>query len=364
MIDELDRVKAFRAGVAAPTEEAERAAREALATAIGQRTRRSGPRPRQPAPLTDPPERRTRRRVWLIPATATVAVAVVASILAGTFGSGSSGPPTAAAAVFTRLAAVAKTQPSAAPGPGQYLYVDSLETNESDAPEVGCTMLVPERRQIWIGADGSGRLLENTRQATFPSASDRAACARANLLGSAAPGTNDNWFAPGCLSLGPVNLQSLPTDPAALRARLDARQIEGGPGGPAEDFTQIGDLLRETDASPALRAAIYKVAATIPGVEVLGPARDHSGRLGIGLAYNHGGGGMELIFDPHTSALLGELDTNPAGKLVGWAVYLQSRIVNGLPRRPPAPLRPACVGGVGHDTQEPDGSSVTTGSTR
>jgi hypothetical protein len=222
-------------------------------------------------------------------------------------------------------------------------------------------MYVPEHRQIWIGADGSGRLLEHDGQATFPSVADRAACARANLLGTATANTNDNWFAPGCLSIGPVDLQDLPTDPAELRAMLVARHIEGGPPGPAEDFVQIGDLLRETDASPALRAAIYKVGATIPGVEVLGPARDHFGRLGIGLAYDHQGGGAELILDPRTSALLGELDTDASGKLVGWAVYLQSRIVDGLPRRPPAPLRPACVNHGGRTVQEPDGISLTIG---
>ncbi len=347
MIDELERVRTFRADVAEPTDGVERAARAALESAIRERSAR--------------PRRRPRRRVWLVPATSTVAVAIALLIFAGVLGTGSSGPPTASAAIFTRLAAVARAQPSSAPGPGQYLYVESVQTNESDAPEVGCTMLVPEHRQIWIGADGSGRLFENTGRASFPSAADRAACARANLLGSAAPNRSDTWFAARCLSLGPVDLQNLPADPAALRQLLDARKIEGGPPGPAEDFTQIGDLLRETDASPALRAAIYKVAATIPGVEVLGLARDHSGRLGIGLAYGHPGGRSELIFDPRTSALLGELDTDTAGRLVGWAVYLRSTIVDSIPGRPPAPLRPACSGGGGYNRTTPSGASVTTG---
>jgi hypothetical protein len=360
MIDELDRVRTFRAEVPAPTDDAEQAARAALARAIRRDERTAA---RQGGDTRGRRRRsRPRIRVLLIPATAAVALAITALIVAGALGGGSSaGPQTASAAILTRLAAVAKTQPSSAPGPGQYLYVDSVQSNASDAPEVGCTMYVPEHRQIWIGADGSGRLLEIDGQATFPSAADRAACARVNLLGTAAPNTDDSWFAPGCLSLGPVDLQDLPTDPAALRALLVARQLEGGPPGPAEDFVQIGDLLRETDASPALRAAIYKVAATIPGVEVLGAARDHSGRLGIGLAYKHQGGGAELILDPRTSALMGELDTDAAGKLVGWAVYLQSRIVGGLPRRPPAPLRPACVNHGGRTVQEPDGSSVTIG---
>ena len=92
-----------------------------------------------------------------------------------------------------------------------------------------------------------------------------------------------------------------------------------------------------------------------------GPARDHARRLGIGLDYKHTGGGAELIFDPRTSALLGELETDAAGHLVGWAVYLQSRIVNGLPHRPPAPLRPACGVHGGRSAQEPDGSTVMTG---
>jgi len=46
-------------------------------------------------------------------------------------------------------------------------------------------------------------------------------------------------------------------------------KVEGGPPGPAEAFTQVGDLLRETDASPALRAALYSAAAGLAGVKSL-----------------------------------------------------------------------------------------------
>ena len=94
---------------------------------------------------------------------------------------------------------------------------------------------------------------------------------------------------------------------------LSARRIEGGPPGPAEDFVQVGDLLRETDASPALRAAIYQVAAKIPGVVALGTVTDHAGRSGIGLAYDDHGVQSALIFDPATSALLGETDDRDRG---------------------------------------------------
>jgi hypothetical protein len=70
---------------------------------------------------------------------------------------------------------------------------------------------------------------------------------------------------------------------------------------------------------------------------------------------------MELIFDPRTGALLGELDTEASDHLTGWAVYLQSRIVNGLPHRPPgaAPSRVRQL--RGRAVQEPDGSTLMIG---
>jgi hypothetical protein len=124
--------------------------------------------------------------------------------------------------------------------------------------------------------------------------------------------------------------------------------LHGGsnPGRPGsgEDFIQIGDL-RENYAPAKLRSAVYKVAATIPGVQLLGMVRDHAGRPGIGLAKVDRGIRHELIFDPRTSALLGEQQTiatrgsgvnGPVGTVIGWAVYLRSAIVDTLPRSRPA----------------------------
>src|SRR5262249_8527275 len=86
---------------------------------------------------------------------------------------------------------------------------------------------------------------------------------------------------------GPVDLSKLPTDPAQLAAMISSRKIEGGPPGPAEDFVQVGDLLRESDASPELRAALFKVAAGIPGVKLLGTVTGTDGRSGTAIAFPH-----------------------------------------------------------------------------
>jgi hypothetical protein len=350
MIDEITRMRSFRDDVSPPGEESVRQAHAALAEVIGGDRRgraRTGER------------RAARARVWTLRVSFVAAAPVITVVLASVLGSGSpTAPSTAAAAVLERLAGVAAAQrPVGAPGPGQYLYVDSTQANQNQAPEIGCTALVPEHRQVWIGADGSGRLLESFGRPSFSSAQDRARYMHAGLAGAGAQGSSDARFAPRCLTIGPTNLQALPTATFRLRRELQLRKIEAGPPGLAEDFVQVGDLLRETDAPPAL----YRVAATIPGVQLLGLVRDHAGRPGIGLAFTHPGGRSELIFDPSTSALLGEQDS-AAGTLTQWAVYRRSIIVDHIPGRAPAALRPACHPvGAGKVRQTLSGVTLVTG---
>jgi hypothetical protein len=249
------------------------------------------------------------------------------------------GPAPAAAAVLKQLALVAADQPAViVPAPGQFLYVESDEAYQSETaglPPGGkgsYSVLLPEHRQIWVGPDGSGRLFETYGEPVFLSARDHAAWLAAGSP-SIPHAPSDTTFGPGGLYL--MKLSDLPTDPSALAADLSSRKIEGGPPGAAEDFTQIGDLLRETDASPALRSALYQVAAALPGVQSLGSVTDHSGRTGVGVAYVDHGVQDELVFDPQTSALLGEQNTvvgpganYPVGTVVDWVVYLQSAVVD------------------------------------
>ncbi len=298
----------------------------------------------------------SRRRRWV---TRVAAVALVVGVAGGTnvllHPRSPAGPNTAAAAVLNHLALVAYDQPApSVPGPGQFLYVNSTEayTATIAIQPNSFTVLRPENRQIWIAANGSGRIKESFGQPTFLSAHDRNVWEAAGRP-TIPHGPTEMSFGPGGLANGPTNLANLPTNPSALAAKIDSRKIESGPPGLAEDFTQVGDLLRETDASPALRSALYQVAARIPGVETLGTVADHSGRMGVGVAYVHNGLRHELIFDPRTSALLGEYYTVvspgsgynvPNGTVVGWEVYLQSSIVSSLPPvtgRPPSPVMSA-----------------------
>ena len=56
-------------------------------------------------------------------------------------------------------------------------------------------------------------------------------------------------------------------------------------------------------------------------------------------------------------AMAGVISTGAAD---GWSVYKTSKIVDGIPGNPPAPLSPPCVNGGGY-SHGPDNDSVVTG---
>jgi hypothetical protein len=251
--------------------------------------------------------------------------------------------PRTLAAALDSLSLVADAQPAEpGPGPGQFEYTESVALNWIDTynntAATSYNVSYTERRQAWIGSNGSGRIVESYTNPQLGTAKDRAGWIAAGRPSLAVP-PSDDTFGPGQLSNGPPNLNKLPDDPAKLAALLSARRIEGGPKGPAEDFVQIGDLLRETYVRPSLRAAIFTVAKSIPGVRLVGTVTDQAGRSGIGLAYVHAWpalgeiGKSVLVFDPKTSKLIAEetfVTHTRTGKTVlnSWTDYLKSGVVD------------------------------------
>jgi hypothetical protein len=278
-------------------------------------------RPRLPVP---------RRRRWLaVPALAVaVGVAAVVVLVAG----GGHGTSSAAAATLRKAARIARDQKPMIPGPGQYLYTKSVNAYVNTTVPVGgagtdYNVLVPHVRQIWLGP-GGGRLAETSGTPRFLTTRDRARWI--------ADGSPDLTEPPSENRLPPAQPLDLPSDVDALYARLKQNATGHGDGLYGEMFTLIGDALRETSATPAQRSALYQAAARIPGVELVGPAKDTAGRSGVAVAMNNHSIRFTLIFDPRTSALLSEeyvaLPNNPygypAGTRVGYATYLVQGIVD------------------------------------
>lgn len=223
-----------------------------------------------------------RGRGWALPATGAIGTGSAIALVVIAVGTGSTSPVSAAAAELRKLATIAEAQsPVNPPADGRYLYVPSIQAGQ--AVQGKCAVLVRQRREIWINAAGSGRILERPIGRSFPSAEDKLNCEQPShqqLLHDIAAST-DTWYAPGCYSLGDAaRVRGNFNDPPALLSEMHA--INGGPSGPSADFFTVGSFLRESDASPALRAATYHAAATVPGVRLIGSVTDSFGRHGIG----------------------------------------------------------------------------------
>lgn len=279
-----------------------------------------------------------RRRLRLVPAIAVVATAATAAAVF--LGVGTKGEESASAAAALRDAAtVARSQPPPPElGPGEYLYVKSVTAYLSTSvysEENWFSVLVPRVREIWFGLDG-GRMRETSGKPVFLSERDRREwieAGRPNVREHAWGGRTE-----------PVQPLDLPSDPDALYEHLE-RVAAGHPEGVHEEmFTLVGDALRETNASPEQRAALYEVAARIPGVELIGAVKDPAGRAGLAVAMRSEADGIRhtLVFDPATSVLLAEeqvaLGDNswdyPEGTVIGYATYLTTAVVDSSRERP------------------------------
>ena len=197
-------------------------------------------------------------------------------------------------------------------------------------------------RQTWIAANGTGRARVVRAKPEFLTSWQRREWKAAGSPHLSSGGVEDV-----ALHGQPfLDTSGLPTQPKALRKLIEARKIPlvVGPPGEAETFTLIGDMLRNTYLPPAFRAALYRVVAELPKVELRGVVEDPAGRTGIGVAFTKGSTIHELIFDPQTSALLGEREIAarripdlqvPAGTETGSATYLESKVVDSLGRGAP-----------------------------
>jgi hypothetical protein len=104
-----------------------------------------------------------------------------------------------------------------------------------------------------------------------------------------------------------AHLSRLPTDTAGMRRYL-FKHSEQSPNPYYDAWHRVADLLREAYMPAAQRAALFRAAATIPGVTSVKESRDAAGRKGVGaaLVIKEMGVREEYIFDPKTYQFLGE----------------------------------------------------------
>jgi len=270
---------------------------------------------------------------------------------------GGDGSTRADAATVRLLDATARTARAQPPAPvlsrGRWLYTRSLATSRATYVTDGGSVTGLERtdRRAWIAADGRLRLVTRTVPLRVL-AGDPALWRRA--VRPAGRGPEVITARDGRTTARMLAEAGLPDaviarhvdDPEGLARLLrEAAPRYGGQERAAQMWTMVGDGLRESLLSPDARAALFRAAAHVPGVRLVGPVRDARGRLGMAVARTEDGVRDEIVLDPATSALLAErevvagdapgLEGVPPGTVVGETTYLRSGLVSS-PRAVPA----------------------------
>ena len=313
---------------------------------------------RRQLPVGRPARPKSARRRWALAIGVVAGAAALALVAPTLLPGGPTGANPAAASMLRQVARRAAAQPAEpALGPGQCLYTrtQSVQTSTYVVGNGGQNFqfIQPLTRELWVATDGSGRTLEKSGLVTFPTPDDEAAWIAAGSPDLSEGQVTDDTYGPGELLY--QDYSDLPTDPGELKTVIEERVIVGGPDGDWETFSIVGDLLRETYTQPAVRGALYEVAADLPGVELVGRVEDAAGRPGVAVAYTHEGIRQEFIFDPQTAVLLGEryvlVDAStvdvesggpgaiyglvgPAGTVGYEATYFDPGIVDSLSERP------------------------------
>jgi len=301
----------------------------------------------------------------------------------------------AIAADLRRAASVAEAsdpQVEAPPGPGELLYVKTIEahleawdpsnpsgsktkpryfTDRQLGESSAMPALVSTLKQVWTDSNGKTRERETLSGVEFLSADDQL---RWEEAGSPPP-----WaFDPGEHDVGRdasgrlvkdfasmafrgrheftymSRLSQLPTEPEALRLAAEHRRGGDLPLEPSPATSPRGgatverllEILGEPLASPALRAAAFRALAEIPGIGFERDVADVAGRRGDAIAWlRERGFGRQYIFDPRTSRILSQAEMIFNAKAADYpgvadgtvfraTAYLGSGIVDSKHERP------------------------------
>jgi hypothetical protein len=273
------------------------------------------------SPAPSSPERR-----WVALVGALVGLSIIVTVAVTALPPESGGPRVTAASELRRLARVASSQ-AAPPQLDRYPIVrEALLTEEFRVGSTGFTTVLRQAITGWIGPDGSGRRRIEVLDASFATPQDEEAWRE---LGSpdvlAEPGdvTIEN-YGPGELQF--YDLDQLPLDDtSALREAIQSGALGKGNRTPENLFSTIGSALTQPDASPEVRAALFRLASTLEGVRLLPQdTTDPLGRPGVGVALASSGFDSQIIVDPGTSRILARVD-RPLGGVEGpvtWTAYL------------------------------------------
>ena len=282
------------------------------------------------------PTRRHRRLLALVAAAAVAVVGLL--VLQVVLPPGSGGPRLSAAEEVRHLGRLSTALETVPVGPNDYVYSHILEyARQTPSDEGDYDVAVTMDLETWVAMDGSGARETTLRQADLASPADRQKWLDAGSppLPEVGVTTPERFSSKG---LPYYAVETLPTDPTALRKALDSGDVIETGEGDANLLVAIGILLSQDTLSTELRAALFELAASIPSVSVEYGVKDYEGRTAVSVMASDGSVDTKLFFDESdakllsTSVSLPPADGRPA--FTAWTVYLGSGVVSKIGARP------------------------------
>lgn len=250
----------------------------------------------------DAPSPRSRRG-WRLGAVAAAAALVTALGVTNLQGNAVSAR---ADEVLTQAAINAADPPSR---PDQWWQITTAGTNVAQIEETMC--IVHTERTEWVAVDGSRPTVIDEGTGRFTPVEPGTACPQPRPLG-----IRSMNLAPADLPAAwqlptPQFLAEQPRDVDALRAKLYADSAGQGNGADAEVFVHVADVLRSGLVPADLRASLFEVLTTVPGIEVTSE-EVIDGRTIVALAIDDAHGNTDqLLVDPEGGTVVGERDVYP-----------------------------------------------------
>ncbi|MDN3358895.1 CU044_5270 family protein [Actinomadura sp. DC4] len=228
---------------------------------------------------------RRRRFTWPAVALGTVATATAAIVVVSDLSPTATpnGPPPPVAASGRQILLAAATIAAARPaGSGAYWHVKTVYRNPRLSKFI----------ESWTRKDGR-QYVRNGSKRPVRVGGERTA------------------FSIFSMDLTFEQIQSLPTDPAALKAKIteDERGMAGHVVGPGRDplmVQSLTELLARVPAPPKVRATAFRALAGLPGVSRAGSTPD-----GQTLLIRNDREDMTMVVDPATSLVRGWTITAP-----------------------------------------------------
>jgi len=275
------------------------------------------------------PRRRRRRRAWVLApvALATAALTLGVALPGGKTTAVLEPPPANAAALLTSL----RDKVAGAPAEhGRYAYLKQISyTSHMGSDYVA---VIPHEYEQWVADDGTGvvKQIIHWDRATFPTSQDKL-----GFEGQQRPPLDDSPQRQEhieVLGMSLAEVRALPTDPVALKTKLENRDN-------VVVTAYAGALLSFAGTPQDVKVALFSVLKSVSGAKLIPSVTDPLKRTGVGVQFDDEAWRTLFLFDPETGALLGTKSIGkqevPGRTIEDWNLTVESGRTDTAPATAP-----------------------------